>query len=147
MQYLHPQKTSNAELCIFVCVIQTTCWTNSRIPGNSRCLNAMWRHCNAQGLPFLNCLVYTVKRVVVVGVGLSQPAWSLQWRHNGRDDISNHQPYDCLLNRLFRRRSKKTSKLRVTGLCVGNSPVTGEFPTQRVSNAENISILWRHHGT
>ena len=26
------------------------------------------------------------------------------------------------LNRLFRRRSKKTSKLRVTGLCVGNSP-------------------------
>ena len=33
-----------------------------------------------------------------------------------------------LLNRLFGRRSKKTSKLRVTGLCVGNSPVTGEFP-------------------
>ena len=24
---------------------------------------------------------------------------------------------DCLLNRLFRRRLKKTSKLRVTGLC------------------------------
>ena len=31
------------------------------------------------------------------------------------------QPHDCLLNRLFRRKSKKTSKLRVTGLCVGNS--------------------------
>ena len=28
----------------------------------------------------------------------------------------------CLPNRLFRRRSKKTSKLRVTGLCAGNSP-------------------------
>ena len=26
---------------------------------------------------------------------------------------------------------KKTSKLRVTGLCDGNSPVTGEFPAQR----------------
>ena len=52
----------------------------------------------------------------------------LQWRHNGRDIVSNHQPYDCLPNRLFRRRSKKTSKLRVTGLCVGNSPGTGEFP-------------------
>ena len=25
---------------------------------------------------------------------------------------------------------QKTSKLRVTGLCVGNSPVTGEFPAQ-----------------
>ena len=44
---------------------------------------------------------------------------SLLWRHNGRDSISNHQPHDCLLNRLFRRRSKKTSKLRVTGLCAG----------------------------
>ena len=53
---------------------------------------------------------------------------ALRWRHNGRDSFSNHQPHDCLLNRLFRRRSKKTSKLRVTGLYAGNSPVTGEFP-------------------
>ena len=51
-----------------------------------------------------------------------------------------------LLNRLFRRRSKKTSKLRVTGLCTGNSPVTGEFPAQKNSNAENICIWWRHRG-
>ena len=28
----------------------------------------------------------------------------LQWRHTGPDGVSNHQPYDCLLNRLFRRR-------------------------------------------
>ena len=73
-------------------------------------------------------------------------AWTLQWRHNGRDGISNHQPHDCLLNRLFRCRSKKTSKLRVTGLCAGNSPVTGEFPAQMASNAKNASIWWRHHG-
>ena len=46
---------------------------------------------------------------------------------------------------LFRHRSKKTSKLRVTGLCVGNSPGTGEFPAQMASNAENVSIWWRHH--
>ena len=70
---------------------------------------------------------------------------SLQWRHNGHDGLSNHQPHHCLLHRLFRCRSKKTSKLRVTGLCVGNSPVTGEFPAQRASNAENVSIWWRHH--
>ena len=56
---------------------------------------------------------------------------TLQWRHNDHDDVSNHRPHVCLLNRLFRRRSKKTSKLRVTGLCAGNSPVTGEFATQR----------------
>ena len=70
---------------------------------------------------------------------------TLQWRHNKRDGVSNHQTHDCLLNRLFRRRSKKTSKLRVTGLCEGNSPVTGEFPAQRASNAGNVSIWWRHH--
>ena len=70
---------------------------------------------------------------------------SLRWCHNGRDSVSNHQPHDCLLNRLFIRRSKKTSKLRVTGLCVGNSPWTGEFPAQMASNAENVSIWWRHH--
>ena len=57
---------------------------------------------------------------------------TLRWRHNGHDSVSNHQPHECLLNRLFRRRSRKTSKLRVTGLCVG-------------SNAENVSIWWRHH--
>ena len=28
---------------------------------------------------------------------------------------------------------------------VGNSMVTGEFPAQRDSNAENVSIWWRHH--
>ena len=71
--------------------------------------------------------------------------YSLRWRHNGRDSVSNHQPHHCLLNRLFRHRSKETSKLRVTGLCVGNSPGTGEFPAQRASNAENVSIWWRHH--
>ena len=64
-----------------------------------------------------------------------------QGRHNERDGVSNHQPRDCLLKCLFRRRSKKTSKLRVTGLCEGNSPVTA----QRASNTENVSIWWRHH--
>ena len=61
------------------------------------------------------------------------------------DCVSNHQPHGCLVNRLFKHRSKKTPNLRVTGLCEGNSPVTGEFPAQRASNAENVSIWWRHH--
>ena len=69
---------------------------------------------------------------------------SLQWRHNGCDGVSIHL-HDCLLNRLFRRRWKKTWKLRVTGLCAGNSPVTGEFPAKMASNAENVSIGWRLH--
>ena len=45
-----------------------------------------------------------------------------------------------------RRRSKKTSNLRVTGLCEGNSTVTGEFPAQMASNAEIVSTWLRHHG-
>ena len=71
--------------------------------------------------------------------------WSLHWRHNGRDGVSNHQLHYCWLNPLFRRKSKKTSKLRVIGLCEGNSPGTGEFPVQMASYAENVSIWWRHH--
>ena len=70
---------------------------------------------------------------------------SLRWRHNGCDSVSNHQPRECLLRRLIRHTSKKTPKLRVTGLCAGNSPVTGEFPAQLASNAETVSIWWRHH--
>ena len=57
----------------------------------------------------------------------------LQWRYNDHDGVSNHQPYYCLLNHhrpLW-----------------GNSPVTGEFPAQRASNAENVSIWWRYHDT
>ena len=45
----------------------------------------------------------------------------------------------------LRRRSKKTSKLHVTGLCAGNSPVTGEFPAQIASNTEKVSIWWRYY--
>ena len=84
------------------------------------------------------CIIYGL---IDIGVLLS----SLQWRHNGRHGISNHQPHHCLLNLLFRRRSKKTSKLCVTGLCAGNSPVTGELPEQMANNMENVSIWWRHH--
>ena len=49
--------------------------------------------------------------------------FTLRWCHDGRDCVSNHQPHNCLLNRLFGRRSKQTSKLRVTDLCEGNSPI------------------------
>ena len=61
----------------------------------------------------------------------SQPQRSgatLRWRHNDHNGVSNHQSDGCLLKRLFRRRAKKTSKLRVTGLCAGNSPGTVNSP-------------------
>ena len=61
----------------------------------------------------------------------------LQWRHNGHDGVSNHQPHDCLLSRLFRRRSKKKTKLRVTGLYV-------MFPFDDVIMSHYYSF-WRVH--
>ena len=57
---------------------------------------------------------------------------SLQWRHNEHDDVSNHRRLDGLLSRLFRRRPKKNQS-------------SGELLSQKARNAENVSILWRHH--
>ena len=84
---------------------------------------------------------------------------TLHWRHNDHDGVSNHQPHGCLLNGLFRGRSKKTSKLRVTGLCAGNSPgpvnsphkgpVTRKmFPFDDVimlSSSTWISVVFKYH--
>ena len=94
----------------------------------------------------LHRVILRVSSNTSYGVCQSLVTHSLRWRHNERDGVLNHQPHDCLLNRLFRHRWKKTSKIRVTGLCEGNSPVTGEFPAQRASYAENVPIWWRYHG-
>ena len=68
--------------------------------------------------------------------------------YNGERDVAwNHRRLHCLFISWFSCKSNKTSKLRVTGLCAGNSPVTGEFPAQKVSNAENVAIWWRHRVT
>ena len=73
---------------------------------------------------------------------------TLHWRHNDHGGISNHQPHGCLLNRLFRRRSKKTSKLRVTGLCAGkspgpvNSPHKGPVTRKMVPFDSIMKIMW-----
>ena len=70
---------------------------------------------------------------------------SLQWRHNEHDGVPNHQRLDCLLNRSFRRRSnQRKPKIGVTGHCEGNPSLTIGFPSQRTSDAENVSIWWRH---
>ena len=66
--------------------------------------------------------------MVTIGLPVRFGIWppitwsSLQWRHDGSDSVSSHQPHECLLNHIFKGRSKKTSKLCVTGLCAGNSP-------------------------
>ena len=114
---------------------------------------------NQQTMDFI-CKILSVSSILVaklpflyagkflIGPSRTNPALyllSLPWRHNGYDSVSYHQPHNCLLNRSCGCRSKETSKLRVTGLCAGNSPGIGEFPAQMASNAENVSIWWRHH--
>ena len=76
-----------------------------------------------------------------------KPVSSLQCRHNEGNSVPNHQPRNCLLMRLFRHWWNKTSKLRVTGLCAGNSPVISAFPAKRASNTENVFIWWRHQAS
>ena len=71
--------------------------------------------------------------------------WSLQWRHDEHDDVSNHQSQDCFLNRFFKIK-ENIKALRHWPVC-GNSSVTGESPAQRVSYAKNVCIWWRHHVT
>ena len=65
--------------------------------------------------------------------------WALLWRHNGRDGVSNHQPHDCLLNRLFRVQIKENIKAPRHWLSCG------ELTDDRLT-PENVPIWWRHHG-
>ena len=67
---------------------------------------------------------------------------SLRWRHNERHSVSNHQPHDYFLNGLFIKENIKAP--RHWPLC-GEFTGTGEFPAQRTSHVENVSIWWRHH--
>ena len=104
--------------------------------------NTFTNICHIASLDLSNCInIPCAGEITFKNVGKltsSQPHQSaycghipLQWRHNDQDNVSNHQPHGCLLNRLYRRRSKKTSKLRVTGLCVGNSPGPVNSPHKR----------------
>ena len=68
---------------------------------------------------------------------------TLQWRHDAM--ASQITSPTIVSSAVHSGADDETSKLRGTGLCAGNSPVTGEFPTQRASNAEYVSIWWRHH--
>ena len=117
-------------------------WAHMRLHNTSICqqcsqLHFKWYHrhplCIITGHSTVQQLVYAKKND------------ALQWRHNERDGVKNHRRLICLLNCWLRHRLKKTSKLRVTGLCAWNSPATGEFPAQKASDAENVSIWWRHH--
>ena len=64
-----------------------------------------------------------------------------------RHIIWHHRQFDCLFNNLLKltKEEKKTSKPCSPGICSGNPPVIGGFPSQRASDAESVSMSWRHH--
>ena len=103
--------------------------------------------CSLWCVPIIGYIIWSECHIRISLSSLCRLILTLRWRHNARDGVSNHQRHDCLLNSLFGRRSKKTSKLCVAGLCAGKSPGTGEFPAQMASYAENVAIWWRHHDT
>ena len=145
------QKASNVELWSFLCYYyrkllnKQSSWWWFELP---------WRSCN-----------WRVMRIVVIRHSYwwhsyLHSTWMLHWyvsdeilkdmsQYNGVIMISLASQITSLTivySTVYSRAdSKKTSKLCVTGLCVGNSPVTDEFPAQRASNAENISIWWHHN--
>ena len=125
--YLSPKQTTVCAVCFTWCLV----------------IEMGLKITYSKSLPRVNKLSHNIFWDLTVR--LSWRMVTLQWRHDERDGVSDDQPHECLLDRLFRRRSKKTSKLRVTGLCEGNSLVTGGFPAQKARNAENVSIWWRHH--
>ena len=150
--------TTRNQKHIYKCIISYHPNHNTNLCTTSQCCRMCKFCCDRIGfrkIVAMNNLIVSATGVSSVVQPVCRVSWwygsfakislPIRWRHNKHDGVSNHQPHDCLLNRLFRHRSKKTSKLRVTGLCVGNSPVTGEFPAQMASYAENVSIWWRHH--
>ena len=63
---------------------------------------------------------------------------TLQWRHNERHWVSNHRHFDCILI------ACSGADQRIHQHSALLAFVTGEFPAQKASNAENVSIWWRH---
>ena len=75
---------------------------------------------------FILCLVNLTRGIhlydTICYYGLE---YTLQWRHNERDGVSNHQHHDCLLNGLFKAQIKENIK------ALRHWPVWGEFAGDR----------------
>ena len=120
-------QASDTELwCFLGSAPQKHSWVNNRDAGDLTCHRAHYDvtvmgevliKIQSLSLTEIRLKVWATQLIKNILFGTQQYNCPLQWRHNGRDSVSNNQSHDCLLNRFFRRRSKKTSKLRLTGLC------------------------------
>ena len=103
-------------------IIYTSLWTDINVLST---LSASQINLNVSNV------LHVIRNRIAFCIALPVLLSMLQWRHNTHDGVSNHRRLDCSLNCLFRRRSTKTSKFRVTGLCEGKQPVTGRFISQK----------------
>ena len=113
------------------------CWHGALVPNNHRsCSNNMGCNIVRTLRILINALRYMF-HVVIMRITMTSYE---------RDGVSNHQPQIVYSTVCSGADQGKHQRLRVTSLCEGNSSVTDEFPAQRTSDAENVSIWWRHHG-
>ena len=153
-QRIRRTKASDAELwCFLWSAPWINGWVNNREAGDFRHRAhydaiVMNYKIHFQTLTFSNALqllIWDIKFSEIYIIS-SHSIHALQWRHNEPNGVSNHQPHECLLNRLCRRRSKKTSKLRAAGPCAGihqwpmNSP--HKWPVTRKMFLFNDVIMW-----
>ena len=90
-------------------------WVNNRKAGDLRLYRSHYdvtvmphkRPVAWKRSPYDNVIIVNINNVSDFVACIVSAGGPLQWRHNGCNGVSNHQPHDCLLNRLFRRRSKK----------------------------------------
>ena len=87
---------------------------------SNKCLNEIVKHTKLQKIGN-KAVEYTGSYFTVVCLRVL----ALQWRHNGRVGVSNHQYHNCFLNCLFRRRSKDHIKT------LRRWPLWGEFTGDR----------------
>ena len=107
----------------------------SRHQRESSCFIIISYHLNISLLQYMNAVLVYSRHWSTADTPIYHAVTDVQLIHNAtymrhyneHDGVSNHQPHHCLLKHLFRCRSKKTSKLPVTGLCEGNPPVSGRF--------------------
>ena len=145
-RWIHRTKTSDAELRCFLGSARINVWANNRDAGDLRRHRAHYDVIVMGHNHIIHCQCWRTRGGKMNRRFAFNTLQELQRRHNERDGVSNHQPHDCFLNRSLRFRSKKTSKLRATGLCAGNSPVTGEFLAQwpvtpKMSPFDDV-IIW-----
>ena len=70
---------------------------------------------------------------------------TLEWRHSGRDGVSNHQSHDCSLNRFFRRRSRKHQSSTSLAFVRGFHRWPVNSPRKGPVTRKMLPLLWRHH--